>query len=176
MIGGWLPSLTFGVGHNPEQHCMRHSKVERKAVRDSKNVWQLDGESDLRAEIIPSPPLANQPTTIRLTLGNSLGPIDDAECFVRLGDPKKPTEMEDLDSAGDWMKAELVEELVCVANKEMLRAEAKQPFHEEVPWDATYEAKIAVPRGRHSIEIKVVSHVPELLTSMVLTGWTVKTK
>ena len=145
----------------------------RKAVRDSETFWQLDGESELYAVTIPHPPNAGVATTVRLTHSNSYGPFDDAEFFVRLGDPDKPTDQDDLDSATDWTKARLVEELVSVEGEEMLRSEAPEPFEDETPWEGTYEAQLVIPAGRRSIEIKVVSRHPELLRSLVLADWDV---
>lgn len=152
-------------------HPMSASNDERKVVRDSEVFWQLDGESDLNAITIPGPPEAGKPTTIRLTHSNSYGPFDGAEFYVRLGDPENPTEQNDLDSAPDWIKAGLVEELVDVDGEERLRSEADEPFEDETPWDGTYEAPLTIPRGRHSIEIKIVSQQPDLLRSTVLSGW-----
>ena len=149
------------------------STENRKVIRDSETFWQLDGESDLYAVTIPDPPKAGAPTTIRLTHSNSYGPFDEAELFVRVGDPDKPTAQEDLDSASDWVSARLVEELVSVDGEEILRSEAQEPFEDETPWEGTYDAQLTIPAGRRSIEIKIVSRHPELLRSVVLTGWEV---
>lgn len=143
----------------------------RKAIRDSDTFWQLEGESDLYGITIPDPPHAGVPATVRLTHSNSYGPFDDVDIYVRVGDPVKPTEQDDLDSATDWIQAHLVEELVTVGDEEMLRSEAQEPFDGETPWDGTYDAQLAIPAGRHSIEVKIVSRHPELLHSMVLSGW-----
>jgi hypothetical protein len=147
------------------------SAENRKAVNDTENTWQLEGESDLAAETIPYPPKSGVATIVRLTHSNSYGPFDEAEFFVRIGDPNEPTDPEDLDSASDWVKAELVEELVFVDDEEILRSEAEEPFEEETPWSGTYEAQLMMPGGRRSIEIKIISHHPELLASRVLAGW-----
>jgi len=64
-----------------------------------------------------------------------------------------------------------VEELVTVDDEEMLRSEAEEPFEDETPWEGTYDAELAIPAGRRSIEVKIVSQHPELLASRVLTGW-----
>lgn len=146
----------------------------RKVIRESDADWQLDGESQLDAITIPAPPTSSIPTIVRLTHSNTYGPLDDVEFFVRVGNPDKPTKPDDLDSAKDWVKAELVEELVYVDDKEMLRSEAEEPFEDETPWDGTYEAQLKLPEGRQSIEIKIVSHIPELLRSMVLSDWEVE--
>lgn len=149
------------------------STEKRKAVRDSETFWQLDGESELYAVTIPAPPKSGAATTIRLTHSNSYGPFDDAELFVRVGDPGKPTDQDDLDSATDWIQARLVEELVIVGDEEMLRSEAQEPFEDETPWEGTYDAQLMIPAGRRSIEIKIVSQHPELLRSLVLADWEV---
>lgn len=146
---------------------------DRKVIRDSETFWQLDGESELMAETIPDPPARGGVTTIRLTHSNSYGPFDGAELFVRLGDPDNPTEPEDLDSSSDWIKADLVEELVYFDDEEMLRSEAQEPFEDETPWDGTYEARLTIPTGRHVIEIKIKSQHPDLLRSTVLADWEV---
>jgi hypothetical protein len=147
---------------------------DRKVVRDSDVFWQLDGESDLHAMTIPDPPKAGKATTVRLTHSNSLGPVEEVEVFVRLGDPANPTEPDDLDSATDWVKAKLVEELVYIGGEETLRSEAEEPFEDETPWDATYEAQLVIPAGEHLIEVKVASKFPEVLTSVVLNDWEIE--
>jgi len=151
-------------------------KPERKAVRDSDDFWQLDGESELSVETLPHPPTAKGPTTLRLTHSNIYGPFDEAEFFVRLGDLDHPTGPEGLDAARDWVKAELVEELVFVNDEEILRSEAEEPFEEETPWEGTYEAKLQLPPGRQRLEIKIVSSHPEFLRSTVLSDWEVNVK
>jgi hypothetical protein len=152
---------------------MSTSDKKRKAVTDSEVFWQLDGESDLHVETSPDPPVSKSPTIIRLTHSNTYGPFDEADFFVRLGNPDKPTAPEDLDSAKDWSKASLVEELVFVGDEQILRSEAEEPFEEETPWEGTYEAQLILPPGRQTIEIKVVSRQPELLRSIVLADWEV---
>jgi hypothetical protein len=137
--------------------------------------WQLDGESDLNAATIPDPPTAGAATTVRLTHSNQYGPFDDADLFVRIGDPDNPTEQDDLDSASDWVQAKLVEELVYVDGEEMLRSEAEEPFEDETPWDGTYEAQLVLPPGRCSIEIKIVSRQPDVMRSLVLADWEIST-
>jgi hypothetical protein len=151
------------------------STENRKVIRDSETFWQLDGESDLHAITIPDPPKPGAATTVRLTHSNAYGPLDEADFFVRVGDPDEPTDEDDLDSASDWVQAQLVEELVSVDGKEMVRGEAEEPFEDETPWDGTYEAPLVIPAAPCSIEIKVVSRQPELLRSLVLTGWDLET-
>jgi hypothetical protein len=155
---------------------MGSTKSNRKAVRDSKTFWQLEGESDLHAITLPHPPAAGAPTVVRLTHSNSYGPCDDISFFVRLGDPRRPTKADDLDSAKDWVKTRLVEELVWVNDAEILRSEAEEPFEDETPWDGTFEAELKIPGGRQAIEIKIVSTVPELQRSMVLSDWEIEVK
>src|SRR5262245_22857217 len=75
-----------------------------KAIRDSKNFWQLDGESDLYAITLPSRPKAGVPTIVRITHSNVYGPFDAVDFFVRIGNPAKPTDQYDLDSAKDWVQ------------------------------------------------------------------------
>jgi hypothetical protein len=147
------------------------STENRKVIRDSETFWQLDGESELYAVTIPDQPKAAAATTVRLTHSNSYGPIDGVEFFVRVGDPDKRTDEDDLDSESDWMKAHLVEELVTVDDEEMLRSEAHEPFEDETLWEGTYEAQLVIPADRRSIEIKIVSQHPELLRSLVLNDW-----
>jgi hypothetical protein len=150
---------------------MSNETNKRKAIRDSENFWQLDGESILNAMTIPDPPKPNLPATIRLTLSNSYGPFDEVEFFIRLGNPGKPTAPKDLDSATDWIKTTLVEELVDIDGEEMLRSQAQEPFEDETNWEGTFEAQITIPSGRHSIEIKIISPQPDLQRSMVLNDW-----
>src|SRR4051812_42209919 len=111
------------------------STENRKVIRDSETFWQLDGESELYAVTIPDQPNAAAATAVRLTHSNSYGPIDEVEFFVRVGDPDKRTDEDDLDSESDWIKAHLVEELVTVDDEEMLRSEAHEPFEDETPWE-----------------------------------------
>ncbi len=147
------------------------SENSRKVIRDSETFWQLDGESELYAVTIPDPPKAGAATTVRLTHSNSYGPVDEADLFVRVGDPKHPTGQHDLNSARDWVQARLVEELVFVDGEEILRSEAQEVFEDETLWEGTYDAELVIPAGRHSIEVKIISRHPELLRSLVLADW-----
>jgi hypothetical protein len=81
-----------------------------------------------------------------------------------------------LDSAKDWVPARLVESLLYVNGKEYLRSEYKKPLKDEVSWDGTYEAELTFQKGKHSIEIKIVSGEPHVLRSLVLADWMVKIK
>ena len=174
---------TFGEvcfpGLQKKHEQMEQNKKERsrrKAIRDSGTFWQLDGESDLHAITIPDRPKANALTTVRLTHSNSYGPFDQADFFVRVGSPSKPTAQDDLDSVRDWVRAELVEELVTIDDEEMLRSEAHEPFEDETPWEGTYDAQLTFHPGQHSIEIKIISQHPELLRSLVLSGLEVEVR
>lgn len=155
---------------------LERKRSGRKAVMESGTFWQLEGESDLHAVTIPAPPKADVAVTVRLTHSNSDGPFDELEFFVRVGDPDKPTEQDDLDLADDWVQACLVEELVFVDDQEILRSEAHEPFKEITPWWGTYDAQLTFPAGRHSIEIKIVSRQPELHSSAVLSDWHVEVR
>jgi hypothetical protein len=142
-----------------------------KAVRDSVTFWELPGESELRAATTPEPPQANKQAAVRLTHANPYGPFDEAKFFVRIGDPEKPTDQDNPDAATDWVQCRLVEELLHVDGREIPRAKGKEPFEDETPWEGTYEAKLKMPAQRCSIEIKVVSHHPELPYVAVLSNW-----
>lgn len=146
-------------------------KDNAKAVKETENTWQLEGESDLSAITIPNPPTPLSPTTVRLTHSNSYGPFDEIDFYIRIGNPDTPTDQFDLKSANDWVRTRLIEELVCVDNQEMFRSEAEEPFEEETPWEGTYEAELQIPSGRHSIEIKIVSRQPKIMASRVLSDW-----
>ena len=106
---------------------------------------------------------------VRLTHSNAYGPFDQLDFFVRVGDPDNPTDQDDLDSAGDWVKTELVEELIYVDGKKILRSEAQEPFEKETYWYGTYDAQLTIPAGRQSID--VISRSLEEHMSFVLSGW-----
>ena len=142
-----------------------------KAVRDSEAFWELPGESELRAATTPDPPQPNQPATVRLTHANPYGPFDEAKFFVRIGDPEKPTDQDNPDSATDWVQCKLVEQLVHVDGQELPRSKAKEPFEDEVPWEGTYEAKLKMPAKPCLIEIKAVIQHSELPYTLVLSDW-----
>ncbi len=147
-----------------------------KAIKKSKTFWELTGESELHAVTIPNSPRAGRPTTVRLTLSNPYGPLDKVEFLVRVGNPNDdPTDEEDSDSAPGWVQAQLVEEIVYVDGEEKLRSKTQKSFKGETPWDGTYDAKLVLPPGQRSIEIKIVSRHREL-RSMVLSDWNVPIK
>ena len=131
----------------------------RRVSFDSELTWELGGESVIFCEATPNPPQSDVETLLKITHANIYGPIDDVEFYLRIGNPDNPTEFDDVDSAADWVRTELVEEIVMVDDVEMHRSEANEPFgrEDEVPWDGTYEAKLVFPAGKNSIEIKVSS-------------------
>jgi len=83
-----------------------------KQVEDSTAAvsFYLTGESVVRAVTIPSPPSSKTTTIVRVSHSNCYGPVD-SDVFVRLGNPKKPLDVQDFDTVSDWCKAKLVEDL-----------------------------------------------------------------
>jgi hypothetical protein len=158
------------------QRKSERKRKGRKAVMKSRQFWQLEGESDLHAAVLPDPPKPGVAATVRLTHSNSDGTFDKLEFFVRSGDPDEPMEQDDLDSADDWVQALLVEELVFVEGKEKLRSEAHESFDGRAPWWGTYDAPLTFPKGKHSIEIKIISLEPDLHSSAVLSDWRIEVK
>lgn len=138
---------------------------------DTELNWELGGESVIFCEIIPNPPQSGEETLVKITHANVYGPIDDVEFSLRVGNPDNPTGFDDLDSAADWVKTELVEEIVMVDDVEMHRSKANEPIgqEEEVPWDGTFEARLEFPSGKNSIEIKVFSN--GIVQSGVISDW-----
>jgi hypothetical protein len=130
----------------------------------------------LQAITIPETPIAGKPTIIRITHSNGYGPVDEADIFVRVGDPANPTEQDDVKSHTDWVKANLVEELVFVDDEEIPRSQADEPFEDETPWWGTYEAQLTLPAGKRLIEIKILSRQPDILRSLVLADWEIAVK
>ena len=151
-------------------------REQRKTVSDSETFWELDGESVLYARTVPDPPKGGMPTTVRLTHYNTYGPFDNNEFFVRIGNPAKPTGPYDFNSAKDWVLTRLVEELLYINGKELLRSEYKKPLKGEAAWDGTYEAELTFPKGKHSIEIKIVSGEPNVFRSLVLADWPIRVR
>ena len=149
---------------------MTTSNHQWKYVTDGDANWQLYGESELHAAIIPQRPTSAAPITVRVTHSNAYGPFDEADIFVRCGDPDRPTEQDDVTSHDDWVPAKLIEEVVNVDGEDMLRSDAEEPFEDETYWYGTYEAPLRLPAGRRSIEIKLVSRQPELMPSLVVSG------
>ena len=142
--------------------------------------WELQGESTLRAAVIPDPPDSTADSLVRITHTNLYGPIDFMEFFVRLGDPDNPTEQNDITAHADWAKLELVEEVLGIEDDDgeeidILRSDFEgelDPF-EEIMWDGTFDAKLKLRRGMNSIEIKALSHA-EKFRSFILAGWAVE--
>ena len=136
----------------------------------AKVYFQLTGESVLHGATIPAPPSSKTPTIVRVSHSNSIGRVD-SDIFMRLGDPKKPLDVEDFDTVSDWQKAELVEDLLWSDKREewVLAAKAKG---DTSFWCGTYERKFQFPKGHQQIELKVISRVPEVC-SIVLSNWKV---
>ncbi len=140
-----------------------------KAIRKSKWIWQLAGESVLLAETDPKKPKQDNPVVVRVTHSNVYGPVDDIKLFVRIGKPDQPTTSGDHGSGADWLPMKLVEELLSVDGEEIARASVTEPVYGETPWDATYECELTLSQGKHSIEIKFVSDVEGM--SGVISDW-----
>ena len=134
-------------------------------------TWELGGESVIFTETLPNPPRAGEETLIRITHSNVYCPIEDTEFFIRVGDPDNPTAWDVPQSASDWIKAELVEEIVSVDGEQMHRSQANEPFgrEQEVPWDGTFEARLTFAAGKASVEINVVSQ--GMVQSGVIADW-----
>jgi hypothetical protein len=137
---------------------------------DAKVYFQLTGESVLHATTIPEPPSSKTPTVVRVSHSNSYGRVD-SDVFVRLGDPKKPLDVEDFNTVSDWRKAELVEDLLWSDEREERVLTTKAKGGTSV-WCGTYETEIQFPKGHHQIELKIISRVSEVC-SIVLSNWKV---
>ena len=137
---------------------------------DTKNYWDLGGETTVYSEVSEKTPYSGKESTVRITLSNLYWPADGMEIFVRTGDLITPTAPDDLNSASDWLKADLIEEIVSPDDEEIFRADAEEPFEDETPWHGTFEAKTILSQGKNSIEIKLLS-ASEMIQSQVLTGW-----
>jgi hypothetical protein len=146
-----------------------------KQIADSNAAvtFDLTGESVIRAAVIPSPPRFKAPTVVRVSHSNSYGPVD-SDVYVRLGDPKRPLDVQDFDTVSDWRKAELIEDLTWSDTR---RKWARRGTSKGVGsyWSGTYEVAVQFPRGRHQIELKIISRVPEVF-SIVLSNWQVYVK
>ncbi len=132
--------------------------------------FDLTGESVIRAVTIPRPPRSKMPTIVRVTHLNVYGPVD-SDVFVRLGDPKKPLNVQDFDTVSDWRKAELVEDLLWSDKREEWVLKSKARGNTSV-WSGTYEVEIQFPKGYQQIELKIISRVPAVC-SIVLSNWKV---
>jgi hypothetical protein len=145
-----------------------------KQVDDSTAAvsFYLTGESVVRAVTIPPRPNSKTPTIVRVSHSNSYGPVD-SDVFVRLGNPKKPLNVQDFDTVSDWRKAKLVEDLMDDENGAWkLRGKAKAMG---LYWSGTYEVEIQFPKGQHQIELKIISRV-EQVCSIVLSNWKVNVR
>lgn len=136
----------------------------------AKVYFQLTGESVLHGATIPETPSSKTPAVVRVSHSNSYGRVD-SDIFMRLGDPKKPLDVEDFDTVSDWQKAELVEDLLWSDKREEWVLAAKARGDTSV-WCGTYERKFQFPKGRQQIELKIISRVPEVC-SIVLSNWKV---
>lgn len=174
ILGFFYVAIRLGLRTPPPPPKEPVRKKDKKEIVDSDNYWQLEGESDLATITIPNPPIAGTPTMVRLTHSNSYGPFTEVDFYIRVGNPDKPTAEDDLNGATDWVKAQLVEELVCTDEGEFFRSEVPGKIDGETPWSGTFEASLSIPAGRRSIEIKVVSRKPKLMRSVILSGWVVE--
>lgn len=129
--------------------------------------YQLTGESVLHATTIPERPNSKSPTTIRISHTNSYGWID-ADIFVRLGDPKNPTSVQNFNAASDWKKTTLIEDMVW--NDKHAQWLPRTKAKRSTTWCGTYEATLQFPKGHHRIELKIISRIPEV-RSVVLSNW-----
>jgi hypothetical protein len=148
-------------------------KESRRVSFDSKISWELGGESVIYCEIEPDPPHAGSDTLVRITHVNLYSPIDDVSFYIRIGDPQNPTAFNDMDSAEDWQKMGLIEEIIIVKDQEMYRSDLQKPLSRraEVPWYGTFETTLSFPPGEHLIEIKVASD--GFMQSGVIASWSV---
>jgi hypothetical protein len=142
-------------------------RVESAAA---KVYFQLTGDSVLHGATIPEPPSSKTPTVVRVSHSNSYGRVN-SDIFVRLGDPKKPLDVQDFDTVSDWRKAALVEDLLWSDEREQWVLAVKAKGDTSV-WCGTYEAEFQFPKGHHQIELKIISRVPEVC-SIVLSNWKV---
>lgn len=132
--------------------------------------FHLTGESVLHGATIPATPSSKTPTIVRISHSNSIGRVD-SDIFIRLGDPKKPLDVEDFDTVSDWKKAELTEDLLWSDRREEWVLAAKARGDTSV-WCGTFEAEFQFPKGHHQIALKIISRVPEVC-SIVLSNWKV---
>ena len=104
---------------------------------------------------------------MRVTHSNAIGYVD-SDLFARLGSPTSPLGATDFDTAQDWHKMALVEDLRWSDDRQewVLRRKAKIGFL----WSGTYEVEMQIPKGHHLIELKLISRVPEVC-SIVLGNW-----
>lgn len=163
-----------------ESSAMRQQQAS--VVADRQGSWKqiedataavsfyLTDESVVRAATIPSAPSSKTPAVVRVSHENSYGRVD-SDVFVRLGDPKKPLDVQDFDTVADWRKAALVEDLLWSDEREEWVLAAKAKGDTSI-WCGTYEVEVQFPKGHHQIELKIISRVPEVC-SIVLSNWKV---
>lgn len=191
MTSSFAELLGVGPKHRQEKHYCEQCALSlsaddeesSKAAKRAQTWKQVDdstaavsffltGESVVRAVTIPSPPSAKTPTIVRVSHSNCYGPVD-SDVFVRLGNPKKPLDVQDFDTVSDWRKAKLVEDLMDDEDggwKPRGKAKAKGSY-----WSGTYEVEIQFPKGQHQIELKIISRV-ERVCSIVLSNWKVNVR
>lgn len=161
-------------------HGDESSKATKKRAQTWKQVddstaavsFYLTGESVVRAVTLPSPPKSKTVTIVRISHSNCYGPVD-SDVFVRLGNPKKPLDVQDFDTVSDWRKAKLVEDLTESGGggwKPRGKAKGVGSY-----WSGTYEVEIEFPKGQHQIELKIISRV-EQVCSIVLSNWKVNVR
>ena len=166
------PKEIFALELPDRKRAQPKQAKKSRAIRKSKWTWELEGESVLLAATDPKKPKHNKPVIVRLTYSNVYGPVDDVQLFIRIGDPDKPTAFDDVDSGGTWQPLTLVEELLSIDGEEVDRSSLSEPIYGETPWDATYECELSFRKGKHSIEIKVLSEGEGM--SGVLSDWAVR--
>ena len=65
----------------------------------------------------------------------------------------------------------LVEELLSIDGEEVNRSSISEPLYGETHWEGTYECELVFKKGKHSIEIRLVSDEEGL--SGVISDWVV---
>lgn len=171
------PVASTNKHRTPAMSKKTKNRVWKAVEPDAADIdWELEGESMLCAKMEPPRPKAKERVTVCLSHSNESGPFPEVDFYVRIGDPRKPTAQDDLTSATDWVKATLVEELVWIDEDPVLRSETREPIAGGTPWCGTYEATLSFPPGRHSIEIRIRSRRPKILSSLVLSGWEVRVR
>jgi hypothetical protein len=150
----------------------RKKNQKWKQIEDSDAAvsFYLTGESVIKAATFPAPPKSKTPTTVRITHSNVYGCVD-SDIYVRLGDYKKPLDVQDFDTVSDWKKAKLVEDLVWSDKRREWVLKTKAAGDTSV-WSGTYEVELQFPKGYQQIEFKIISRVPEVC-SIVLSNWKV---
>ena len=167
-------AVTLSADDDKSSKATKKKAQTWKQVEDSTAAvsFYLTGESVVRAVTIPSPPSAKTPTIVRVSHSNCYGSVD-SDVFVRLGNPKKPLDVQDFDTVSDWRKAKLVEDLMDDGDggwKPRGRTKAEGLY-----WSGTYEVEIQFPKGQHQIELKIISRV-EQVCSIVLSNWKVNVR